>query len=165
MAKNEKTGITLHESLLRIRDSMKRPREEIETELTSSAKRKRVLSEVLPLVVLRPGRSVIRKSILNQTLEPSCGNEEDSSVTVHTQGKKGAETSGNLASSVDENSRHHLKQQSKLVEQENASINAKRQTFLQKRSELLGVYMFGLEKIAKLTTLTDAPDAILPGNF
>ena len=86
-------------------------------------------------------------------------------MTVHTQGKKGAETSGNLASSVDENSRHHLKQQSKLVEQENASINAKRQTFLQNRSELLGVYMFGLEKIAKLTTLTDAPDAILPGNF
>jgi hypothetical protein len=165
MAKNEKTGITLHESLLGIRDSMKRPREEIETELTSSAKRKRVLSEILPLVVLRPDRSVIRKSILNQTLESSCGNGEDASVTVHTQGKKSAETSGNLASSVDEHSLSYLKQQSKLVEQENASINANRQTFLQKRSELLGVYMFGLEKIAKLTTLTDAPDAILPGNF
>ena len=165
MAKIQKTDITLHESLLRIRDSMKRSPEKIDTELTRSAKRKRVLSEILPLVVLRPGWSDNHTAIRNQTLEPSFGNEEDTSVLEHTQGKKATETSGNLASFVEQQSLRYVQQQSKLVEQENASINAKRQAFLQKRSELLGVYMFGLEKIAKLSTLTDAPDAILPGNF
>jgi flagellar biosynthesis/type III secretory pathway protein FliH len=40
-----------------------------------------------------------------------------------------------------------------------------RQEIYRQQVELWGVYKYGLEQIASLNDLGDAPDAILPGNF
>jgi hypothetical protein len=76
--------------------------------------------------------------------------------------KKGTKRTVDL---VEQHSLRYLQDQLKVVAQENEVINSKRKDFFQKHANLLGVYTVGLEQISKLTTLTDAPDAILPGNF
>jgi hypothetical protein len=45
------------------------------------------------------------------------------------------------------------------------SITKTRKEIHEQQVELWGVYKYGLEKIAGLNDLGDAPDAILPGNF
>jgi hypothetical protein len=44
-------------------------------------------------------------------------------------------------------------------------IDKTRQEIYRQQVELWGVYKYGLEQIASLNDLGDAPDAILPGNF
>jgi hypothetical protein len=48
---------------------------------------------------------------------------------------------------------------------ETQAVETARQQLLREQVELWGVYHHGLTKIAGLTDLSDAPDAILPGNF
>ena len=49
--------------------------------------------------------------------------------------------------------------------EEMESITKTRKEIHEQQVELWGVYKYGLEKIAGLNDLGDAPDAILPGNF
>lgn len=58
----------------------------------------------------------------------------------------------------------YIQEQRTLVQQDTQRLEEKRKAFFQKQSDLVGVYMYGLEKISKLTDLRDSPDAILPGN-
>lgn len=169
MSFNEKTAITLHESLLGIRDLIHRPLHG-ETEIMRAAKRKRVLSKAVPLLIARPGRSVIRTPRTIAVAE-AVGQDREGVDTGSVAGdaeqppqhtKKGTKRTVDL---VQQHSLRCLQDQLKLVAQENEVINSKRKAFLQKHADLLGVYTVGLEKISKLTTLTDAPDALLPGNF
>jgi len=147
---------------------MKRPRDE--GERIGASSRKWILSETAPLVVLRPGESGIRKSQCRDYSAPTFSKdtgenpEESDDPPKMEEGneRNEKEATGDLTHL---NSLRYLKNQSRLVAQENEAINAKRRKFLQKHADLLGVYTYGLEQISKLTTLTDAPDAILPGNF
>lgn len=58
----------------------------------------------------------------------------------------------------------HIEEEKRQVQQEMERIEEKRKAFFSKQSDLIGVYMYGLKNISKLTDVRDAPDAILPNN-
>jgi hypothetical protein len=53
----------------------------------------------------------------------------------------------------------------KQEEEEIERVKAARKRIRQEQVELWNVYKFGLQKIMQLNDLSEAPDAILPGNF
>jgi hypothetical protein len=108
-------------------------------EQLSSAKRQCVLDELLPLVLRRRDEDNA-SSNKNQDQDPA----KPDTVTVDFV--------------------EYAKEQKLLVTQEMERIQEKRQGFFSKQSDLVGVYMYGLDKISKLADVREAPDAILPGN-
>jgi hypothetical protein len=111
----------------------------------SNAKRRRVLQEQLPLLMLQ-------RAIANNK-DDNTRNQTKQDFTQTTESK-----------SHDSLTVEYIQEQRKRVEQDTQRLEEKRKAFFQKQSDLVGVYMYGLEKISKLTDLRDSPDAILPGN-
>ena len=58
----------------------------------------------------------------------------------------------------------HIEEQKLLIKQDMERLEEKRKAFFSKQSDLIGVYMFGLDRISGINDVRDAPDAILPGN-
>jgi hypothetical protein len=105
----------------------------------SSAKRQCVLEELLPLVLPR--------------------HDEDNASSNKNQGQDSPKPDKVTVDFVE-----YAKEQKLLVTQDMERIQEKRRAFFSKQSDLIGVYMYGLDKISKLADVRDAPDAILPGN-
>lgn len=138
-----KGGRTLQDWYDTLGTSVKRKRNENEL---STAKRQCILQEQLPLIM---SRRVVKKDDNTKRRGDLKDRNEESS------GKPDTET-GDLI--------EYIKEQRKLVERDTEELEAKKRTFFQKQSDLVGVYMYGLETISKLTDVREAPDAILPGN-
>jgi hypothetical protein len=112
----------------------------------SNAKRRRVLQEQLPLLMLQ-------RAIANNKDDNTRNQTKQQDFTQTTEPK-----------SHDNLTVEYIQEQRTLVQQDTQRLEEKRKAFFQKQSDLVGVYMYGLEKISKLTDLRDSPDAILPGN-
>ena len=120
-------------------------------EKLSAAKRQRILEEQLPVVMVT--RRAERADTANH------GEQVDSSETLQIESLEDFKPDEVTVDFV-----KYIEEQKKLVQQDMDRLEEKRKTFFSKQSDLIGVYMYGLEKIAKLTDVRDAPDAILPGN-
>jgi len=117
-------------------------------EQLSSAKRLCVLEEQLPVLI------AARRAVKNGDNKV----KEESTETMESEG------SAVKPDEVTVDFIKYLEEQKTLVQQEVERLEEKRRAFFSKQSDLVGVYMYGLEKISKLTDVRDAPDAILPGN-
>lgn len=138
-----KGGRTLQDCYDSLGASVKRKRT---GEQLSSEKRRSVLEEQLPVVLLTRSDDNADKR-----KDDSPPNTED-----NDSAPKLDEVTADVLKRIEE--------QKKQVEQDMERLEEKRRAFFTKQSDLVGVYMYGLEKISKLTDVRDAPDAILPGN-
>jgi hypothetical protein len=108
-------------------------------ELSSAKRQCVVLKELLPLVLAR--------------------RDEDNGSFNKNQGHDSNKPDRMTVDFVE-----YAKEQKLLVSQDMERIQEKRRTFFSKQSDLVGVYIYGLDKISRLADVRDAPDAILPGN-
>lgn len=139
MSASAKTGRTLQDYLESLGTSVKRKHT---GELLSSTKRVCILQEHLPLVTRRKMKENNAKILMGKNKEGASTKADE--ITVGTI--------------------KHLEEQKLLLKEDMERLEEKRKAFFSKQSDLVGVYMFGLDKISKLNDVRDAPDAILPGN-
>jgi hypothetical protein len=76
-----------------------------------------------------------------------------------------AKTNDDQNSKLHQNDVARYEQCLQSEQKEREGIAKTRQEIYRQQVELWGVYKYGLEQIASLNDLGDAPDAILPGNF
>jgi hypothetical protein len=135
-----KGGRSLQECLTSLGASVKRRKH---GEQLSSSKRQRVLDDFLPIVLSQ--------------------HDEDNAMTGsknnHDPNKDSAKPDEVIIDFVE-----YAKEQKLLITQEMERMEEKRRAFFSKQSDLIAVYMYGLDKISQLADVRDAPDAILPGN-
>lgn len=135
-----KRGRSLQDCLTSLGASLKRRKH---GEQLSSSKRQRVLDELLPIVLPRYDKD-----------NAATGSKK------HRDPKEDTATTNEVIIDFVE----YTKEQKLVVTQEMERMEEKRRAFFSKQSDLIAVYMYGLDKISKLADVRDAPDAILPGN-
>lgn len=144
-----KGGRTLQDCYGSLGAAVKRKRS---GEKLSEAKRQCILEEQLPAVMTTTRRAQGADSAHH-------GEQLDLSETLQIESLQDFEQDEVTVDFV-----KYIEEQKKLVQHDMDRLEEKRKAFFSKQSDLIGVYMYGLEKISKLTDVRDAPDAILPGN-
>lgn len=135
-----KSGRSLQDCLTSLGASVKRRKH---GEQLSSSKRQRVLDDLLPIVLMR---------------------HDEGNATIGSKKDKDPEEDSAKPDEVIDDFVEFAKEQKLLVAQEMERMEEKRRAFFSKQSDLIAVYLYGLDKISKLADVRDAPDAILPGN-
>lgn len=135
-----KRGRSLQDCLTSLGASVERRKH---GEQLSSSKRQHILEELLPIVLPQHDKD-----------NAMIGSKEDDNTEEDS-----AKPDEVIVDFVE-----YAKEQKRLVTQEMERIEEKRLSFFSKQSDLIAVYIYGLDKISKLADVRDAPDAILPGN-
>jgi hypothetical protein len=89
---------------------------------------------------------------------------DEDNATIGSKKDKDPEEDSAKPDEVIDDFVEYAKEQKLLVTQEMERMEEKRRAFFSKQSDLIAVYLYGLDKISKLADVRDAPDAILPGN-
>lgn len=150
--------------------------------LSTSTKTKRLSSAAFPTTQETVSKKKVKvdPQKTDDTIdcpEQQSTNGSEGDMAARDEGNKEAKVSDNVSTKCSDQSSslslkkmrqedlRRYKEQLRQVETEIEQQQITRKIILQEMVDVWGVYRYGLAKIAALTDLSNAPDAVMPGNF